>query len=65
VLIAQDKHHVEHFVRQPDNRWLLAETNNLDDTIHLPSIVCDLALTEVYDKVETLGGEEAPPVHPA
>ena len=64
VLIAQDKHHVEHFVRQPDNRWLLAETNNLHDTIHLPSIVCDLALTEVYDKVETLGGEEAPPVPP-
>ena len=52
VLIAQDKHHVEHFVRQPDNRWLLSETNRLEDTIHLPSIDCDLALAEVYDKVE-------------
>lgn len=52
VLIAQDKHHVEHFVRQPDNRWLLSETNRLEDTIHLPSIDCALALTEVYDKVE-------------
>ncbi|MGE3542140.1 MAG: Uma2 family endonuclease [Candidatus Tectimicrobiota bacterium] len=65
VLIAQDKHHIEHFVRQPDNRWLLAETNNLDDSIHLPSIVCNLALTEVYDKVETLHGEKGPPVAPA
>src|SRR5712692_8061687 len=65
VLIAQDKHHVEHFVRQPDNRWLLAETNRLGDTIHLPSIACDLALTEVYDKVKTLGGEGAPPIQPA
>jgi Uma2 family endonuclease len=55
VLIAQDKPHFEHFVRQPDNRWLLAETNRLEDTIHLPSIDCDLVLTEVYDKVETLG----------
>jgi Uma2 family endonuclease len=65
VLIAQDKYHVEHFVRQPDNRWLLAETNRLDDTIHLPSIACDLALTEVYDKVETLGSTEGPPALPA
>lgn len=56
VLIAQDKPHFEHFVRQPDNRWLLAETNRLEDTIHLPSIACDLALAEVYDKVETLEG---------
>ena len=52
VLIAQDKYHVEHFLRQPDNRWLLSETNLLEDTIHLSSIACDLALTEVYDKVE-------------
>jgi Uma2 family endonuclease len=52
VLIAQAKHHVEHFVRQPDNRWLLSETNRLEDTIHLSSIDCDLALVEVYDKVE-------------
>jgi Uma2 family endonuclease len=51
VLIAQDKYHVEHFVRQPDNRWLLSETNRLEDTIHLSSIACDLALAEVYDKV--------------
>jgi hypothetical protein len=52
VLIAQDKCHVEHFVRQPDHRWLLSETNRLEDTIHLSSIGCDLALLEVYDKVE-------------
>src|SRR2546427_4844189 len=29
VFIAQTKPHIEHYVRQPDNRWLLAETNNL------------------------------------
>jgi Uma2 family endonuclease len=52
VLIAQDRCHVEHFVRQSDNRWLLSETNRLEDTIHLSSINCNLALTEVYAKVE-------------
>ena len=55
VLISQDKHHVEHFVRQPDNRWILAETNHLEDTITLTSIQCVLALGEVYDKVDVLG----------
>jgi Uma2 family endonuclease len=55
VLIAQDRYHVEHFVRQQDNRWLLSETNRPEDTIHLSSIDCSLALTEVYDKVEIMG----------
>ena len=65
ILIAQDKPHVEHFVRQPDNRWLLAETNRLDDTIHLPSIACHLELAEVYDKVDILASEGEPPTHSA
>ena len=52
LLIAQDRCHVEHFVRQADNRWLLSETNKIEDILHLSSVDCNLALTEVYDKVE-------------
>jgi len=52
LLIAQDKHHVEHYARQPDNQWLLSETNDSQATIDLPSIVCRLMLADVYDKVE-------------
>lgn len=52
VLIAQDKVHVEHFVRQRDGRWMLAETNRRDDRIELESIGAHLALTDVYEKVE-------------
>lgn len=52
LLVAQDKAHVEHFVRQPDYRWILSETNNLSDTITLEAIGCTLDLAEVYDKVE-------------
>jgi Uma2 family endonuclease len=51
LLVAQDKHHIEHYVRQADGQWLLSETDKLQDTIHLPSINCHLALAEVYDKV--------------
>ncbi len=54
VLIAQDRHHVEHFVRQSDNRWLLAETNRREDALQLSSISCTLALAEIYDKVEIM-----------
>ena len=52
VLIAQTKPHVEHYVRQPDNRWLLAEADSVHYTMHLPSIDCHLSLAEVYDKVD-------------
>lgn len=55
VLIAQDRQHLEHYVRQSEGRWLLEETNHPGDVVALPSIGCTLALAEVYDKVELQG----------
>jgi len=52
VLIAQDKHHVEHFVRQADNTWLLWETNDPTAALELAAIQCELTVAEIYDKVE-------------
>jgi Uma2 family endonuclease len=52
VVVAQESCHVEHWVRQPEDRWLFSETNDIKDTIRLPTIECDLVLAEVYDKVE-------------
>jgi Uma2 family endonuclease len=52
VLISQEKIHIERYVRQPDNQWLLSETSGLHDTVQLPSINCTLVLDEVYEKVE-------------
>jgi len=52
LVIAQNKYHVEHYIRQPDNQWLLSETDEIQKTIHLPSIECDLTLADIYDKVE-------------
>lgn len=51
VLIAQDKHHVEHYNRQTGNQWLLSETNRLPDKITLTSISCELSLSDIYRKV--------------
>jgi Uma2 family endonuclease len=51
LLIGQDRHRVEQYVRQAEGRWLYTEAHDLAATLHLPSIGCDLALSEVYDKV--------------
>jgi len=52
VLITQTKSHIEHYTRQPDNRWLLEEAESLHGTVHLPAVDCHLSLAEVYDKVD-------------
>lgn len=51
LLIAQDSTHVEHYTRQPDEHWLLADFTDLQATIHLTSINCTLLLADIYEKV--------------
>ena len=54
LLIAQDRYHLDHFVRQDDGSWLLNDASGLESVIHLPSIGCELPLAEVYEKVTAL-----------
>jgi Uma2 family endonuclease len=51
LLVAQDVYRVEHYVRQADNRWLLTEYQDPDDSIHLESVACRLVLREMYERV--------------
>jgi Uma2 family endonuclease len=51
LLVAQNKIHVERFIKQPNGTWVLSETNSLDDTVNLSSIDCQLPLSEIYLKV--------------
>ena len=39
-------------MRQPDNQWLLSETDSIEDTIEVPSITSRLAVADIYEKVE-------------
>lgn len=48
---ASPRHNL-HYVREADNRWVLSDFKSLEEVIQLPSIDCQLALAEVYDKVE-------------
>jgi Uma2 family endonuclease len=52
LLIAQDKCHIEHYIRQTNNQWLFSDINDLEATLELPSIECSLILADIYDKVE-------------
>lgn len=53
VLVSQDRVLVEHFVRQSDEsgRWLLTDVGDLEGKLHLTSIGCELALSDIYEKV--------------
>jgi Uma2 family endonuclease len=51
LLIAQDRPHVEHWLRQGDGLWLLEEVDDLGRTLDLPSIGCRLSLEEIYQRV--------------
>ena len=50
ILIAQDRVHVEHYLRR-DTQWVPAEFRELDDVLPLVSIECTLPLRAIYRRV--------------
>lgn len=55
LLVAQDRVSVELYTPQADGRWVLTPFDNLGGSVTLPSIGCELALTEVYDRIDLDG----------
>lgn len=52
ILIAQDKMHVEHFTRQPNNEWVLHhDVTEPEGRIVIESIRCELPLKQIYQRV--------------
>lgn len=51
LLFAQDRVHVEHFVRQPEDRWLLTESDDPASILDLEAIGCKLELAAAYERV--------------
>lgn len=52
VLVAQDKHVIEQYVRQADEKWTYSATIGRESSLFLPSVECTLSLGAVYDRVD-------------
>ena len=52
VLVAQDRHVIEQFVRRDDGKWSYTSAVGLESSLVLPSVGCTLSLNAVYDKVD-------------
>ena len=59
VLVSQDAPRIEAYFRQADGLWALRELEGLDQTLSIVSINANLALAEVYDRVDFVGHNNA------
>jgi Uma2 family endonuclease len=59
LLIAQDRMLVEHYSRQPVERWLLHAANRLQDAVAVSSLDFDLPLSEIYLNLNGIGATAA------
>ena len=55
LTVAQDKIHVEHYVRQADQRWILTEYRDANATVTLPSVDAQRSIADMYEKVDLAG----------
>lgn len=51
LLVTQNAPRIEHYTRQPHNKWLYTVVSGLTSSLHLPSINCELRLSEVFDRI--------------
>jgi Uma2 family endonuclease len=51
VLIDQSRPHVEQFVRQGENQWLLTEYSGLEAKLALSSVAVEIALADLYEAI--------------
>ena len=59
LLVAQDRTHVEHFIRQPDGEWQRSEYTDLTQKVYLPSVEIDLPVGLIYEGVDLTHSKQA------
>jgi Uma2 family endonuclease len=52
LLVSQERPHVTHYVRQPDDQWLRNDIEGMEKTLRLATVDCELELGEIYRLVE-------------
>ncbi|MCE9528157.1 MAG: Uma2 family endonuclease, partial [Planctomycetales bacterium] len=51
ILVAQDQPHVERFVLQSNDKWLLHIYDGLDCVVELPDMECRLTMKDIYEGI--------------
>lgn len=51
LVVAQDRHDINLFTRQPDGRWVLDAYRDADAVIALPELACEIGLGDIYAQV--------------
>ena len=51
LLVAQHRPHVTHLFKQDDGKWIHSEANDLESSVRLDSLDCELPLSEIYRDV--------------
>jgi Uma2 family endonuclease len=52
ILIDQYNFYIEHYIKTEPRKWLFQEYDESDVSLHLSSISFEIALADLYDKVE-------------
>ena len=59
ILISQDECKVSRFVKESEELWVVTEWFDLKDKINLLSIGCELALSDIYRKVNFAASDKS------
>ena len=51
ILVSQEQAFIEHYTRHEQDLWTLRELSGPDAVLRLPSIHCELTLSEIYARV--------------
>lgn len=54
VMVESERPHVECYRRTGDDKWLVEIHDDLDATVKLESVACEITLRQVYNKVSWL-----------
>ena len=55
LLIDQYQPHVEQYIKQGANQWLMVEYDRLEDIVLLSSLGIEISLYELYENIEFWG----------
>ena len=52
LLIDQHRPHVEHYIKQAENRWLFAEYSGLDASFTLSTVEVEIEIADLYESID-------------